>query len=486
MTKTLRRWTSAVLMLFPLCAIAQTHDFHAWINSPDAYFATNEERDAWKNVLTSGDADRFIEAYWKKRGEQFKKDVHSRIERADELFSLGETPGSRTEKGRVWMLLGAPSREQTDERGSTMVQGFLGTGSMQNNSVERGAILTQRWIYKRDRLPPEIAIAELVIKFQTDTGRGHQVIENPGLVEPYLKKVAAYYTNRSLAVTAAPAAATASAAAVETTAATTPGAEDPLWHAAENLAGSFFEADSYIAMNETPFYAVSFYLPQSATAFADVKSVLIVGLVKNAEGQQVAAVRKQVPVKSYGSSGDRFVDQSFALPPGKYSGSFALFTPEGTTLLANRRTEFAVQAANETTLSQLLPTAQIEDFQKQQPLDPFTFVAMKYAVKGDHRFTTKDKVAFFTVISNPPGDPSPSLTMSMKIFRDGKLLHRTPAEPAALTQTGPHTWLVGPAFDPGTFEAGQYAIEVQLKDLNAPKENASAKSYSSRTEFRVE
>jgi GWxTD domain-containing protein len=485
MTKTLRRCITAVLVLFPLCAIAQTYDFRAWINSPEAYFATNAEREEWKkSVLTQADADRFIAEYWSKRGEQFKKDLRTRIERADQMFSLPDVPGAKTPKGRVWIMLGSPSREQTDERGSTEIQGFLGVGSAQNNTVERGAIQTQRWIYKHDRLPKDIAIAEFVVRFQTDTGRGNQVIENLGQVEPYLRKVAEYYGSHTATAVAAAVPAPSATTAV---AASIPQAEDPLWKAAEDLAGSYFDADSYLSATEKPFYAVNFYLPQTAKAFADVKSVLLVGLVKDSAGKQVAAIREPVQLKNYGSSSDRYVDHSFQLPPGKYSGAFALFTPEGTTMLANRHADFTVNAPTETTVSQLLPSAQVETFDKQLPFDPFTFVATKYAVKGDHHFSAKDKISFFTVISNPAGDQNPQLTMGVKILRDGKVLHRLPPQPASLMQTGPHTFLVGPAFDPGTFEAGQYQIEVQLKDLNAPKEaDGSIKTYTARADFKVE
>src|SRR5436190_2853660 len=485
MTKTLRRCITAVLVLFPLCALAQTYDFHAWINSPEAYFTTNAERDEWKkSVITQTDADRFIAEYWSKHGEQFKKDLHARIERADQMFSLADVPGAKTPKGRVWIMLGSPSREQTDERGSTVVQGFDPRPIGQNNSVERGAIQTQRWIYKHDRLPKEIAIPELVVSFQTDTGRGNQVIDNLGVVEPFLRKVAEYYGSRAATTVAAAAPAPTATMAV---AAVVPQAEDPLWKAAEDLGGAFFDADSYISAKEKPFYAVNFYLPQAAKAFADVKSVLLVGLVKDASGKQVAAVREPAPLKNYGSSSDRYIDHSFQLPPGKYSGAFALFTPEGTTLLANRHADFTVPAPTETTVSQLLPSAQVESFEKQLELDPFTFVATKYAVKGDHHFSAKDKISFFTVVSNPAGDQNPQLTMGVKILRDGKVLHRLPPEPASLTQTGPHTFLVGPAFDPGTFEPGQYSIEVQLQDLNAPKEaDASIKSYNARADFKAD
>jgi GWxTD domain-containing protein len=486
MTKTLRRCITAVLVLFPLCAVAQTYDFRAWIDSPEAYFATKAEREEWKKtVLVQADAERFIAEYWNKHGEQFKKDVHARIERADQMFPLLDVPGAKTAKGRVFIMLGAPSREQTDDRGSTEAMGLPETrNSGLNNSVERGAIQTQRWIYKHDRLPKEIAIPELVVRFQTDTGRGRQVIENIGQVEPYLAKVAEYYGNQAARATVAAAPAPAAATAITPS---VPQAEDPLWKATEDLGGSFFDADAYISATEKPFYAVNFYLPQTAKSFADVKSALLVGLVKDASGKQIAAVREPVQLKNYGSSSDRYIDHSFALPPGKYSGAFALFTPEGTTMLANRHAEFTVPAPTETTISQLLPSAQVETFDKQLPLDPFTFVGTKYAVKGDHHFTTKDKIAFFTVIANPAGDQNPQLTMGVKILRDGKVLHRLPPEPAALTQTGPHTFLVGPAFDPGTFEPGQSQIEIQLKDLNAPKEaDGSIKSYNARADFKVE
>lgn len=476
-----RYFVYALLLCAATVMSAAEPDFRAWIKSPEAYFATNAEIDAWEKVLTKADADKFIAEYWNRRGAAFKSAALTRIERADELFALSGRPGSQTPKGRVFIMLGSPTRE-TNARGNTLEPGFL-PGVLQNNPIERGAILSTRWIYQKDRLPADLGVPELVVNFQTNQQRGHQTIENPGLIEPYLKRVAEYYVGKSLAASPAAAAPIAASSAV----AAAPTADDPLWAAPESLGGAFFDAESYIAPNERPFYAVNFYLPKAVPAFKDIPSVLMVGLVKNAAGQQIAAVREQVPLRPYGTTGDRYVDRSFALPPGQYAGSFALFTPEGTTMLANRRVDFTVQAPTETAVSQLLPTADIVVSEKQLPLDPFTFVATKYAVKGDRRFSAKDKVGFFTVVSNPAGDAEPSMVMTMKISKNGQVLHRTPAEPAPLTQTGPHTWLVGPAFDPGTFDAGKYTIELQLKDLKAPKEaNGSVKTYVAKTDFIVE
>lgn len=485
MKNPIRTIACVLLLAVPLFAANKSGDYKAWIKSPEAYFATAEEVSAWSKVTTPEDAEKFIADYWAKRGPQFRKDVLTRIEKADELFSLPDKPGSKTEMGRVWMLLGSPNRTKVNRGNVAMGPGAL-PGSGINNSVEQGSIVATQWIYQKDHLPLDAGLPELIVKFQTNASRGQQTIENPGLVEPYLKKVAAFYLTKSLpAHDAAPAPA---AVAVTTPATAATMAEDPLWAAGENLAGAFFDADAYLSpADEKPFYAVNFYVPKSAPTFAPVQSVLMVGLVKDSAGKQVAAVREQLPLKPYGQSGDRYVDRSFALPPGKYTGMFALFTPEGTTMLSNRRVEFTVAAPTANSISQLFPTAEISTFDTQLPLDPFTFVATKYAIKGDRRFTTKDKIGFFTVIANPGGDPDPSMTMGMKIYKNGQLLHKEPPQPAPLTQTGPHTWLVGPAFEPGTFEPGDYTIELQFKDLKAPKEaDGSLKGYTAKTDFHVQ
>ena len=148
------RLASALLLFFALPLLAaDTPDFRAWINSPEAYFATNAERDEWSaKVHSKEDADRFIEEYWKKRGEQFKKDVRTRIEKADQLFGLAGKPGALTPKGRVWIMLGSPNREQATRgnniEGTSAAPGTI-PGAFQNNSIERGSFVTHRWIYQR-------------------------------------------------------------------------------------------------------------------------------------------------------------------------------------------------------------------------------------------------------------------------------------------------------------------------------------------------
>src|SRR5207244_5384026 len=87
-------------------------------------------------------------------------------------------------------------------------------------------------------------------------------------------------------------------------------AEDPLWKVQENLGGTFVTAEPFISPTEEPFYAVSFFVPKSDAAFANLKSVLFVGMVKIAEGAVVANLREQTDLQAYGDTGDRYVDRS--------------------------------------------------------------------------------------------------------------------------------------------------------------------------------
>lgn len=462
-------------------AAAQPPSPRDWIQSPEAYFMTAAEKSQWELAALSDEkAKEFIEEYWRKRGPAFKREVMSRIEFADKTFGYAGIPGSRTPRGRVWMILGSPTTQRGIRGGSG------GTGDvaqLQNNSIEQKGRTTIVWTYRAERLPKELNLPSFTVNFVDDMVHGTEEIQNVGQVEPQLRRAAELFaathvlapTQRAELSIPKP----AGTAAIP--------AEDPLWKAQENLGGTFVTGESFISPTEEPFYAVSFFIPKSDAAFANLKSVLFVGLVKDAAGAVAGNLREQTDLEAYGDAGDRYVDRSVTLPPGKYEGVFALFTPEGTTMLASRRAQFTVPEKSAAGASRVLLTSQVKELEKQLPLDPFTFVATKYAVKGNHRFRPTEKIGLFTVVNNPAGDPKPSMTLRMVVTKDGKVVDKTPPEPAPLTQTGPHTWLIGTQFDANTFKPGHYSIEVQLRDMNADKASeAYAKGYVSTAEFEVE
>jgi GWxTD domain-containing protein len=473
---------AAVLLAVAPQLFAAT-DIMKWNKTPEAYYMTAQERAEWKNVSSPEQAQKFVDDYRRKRGEQFLKDVRTRIDIADKQFKLDKTAGSLTQKGRVFMLLGPPNQARSNRDVSETREGEAMMGS---NILENKAIIGTDWVYERDRLPAELGLSQLKVKFVYDARRGFESIDNLANVEPHLLHAAELVSNAYIASTAAQ---TAQRATVPSAQPAAPAAvvADPLWNATPSLNGAIFTGDAFLGPTEEPFYAYSFYIPKSATAFGDWKSALAVALVRDSSGNQVAAQREQIDLNAYDTtSGARFVDRSVALPAGKYEGLFALYTPDGATLLASHRASIEIAAKDVPRASSLFLTSRIEELKEQKPSDPFTFVATKYAVRADRQFRTADKLAFFTVIANPTGSPSPNLMQKMTFKRDGKEFAKTPLEPAQITQTGPNTFLVGNAFDPETFPAGHYSLELQVRDMNAPDGSPlRSKGYVLTSEFDV-
>ncbi|HUR80599.1 MAG TPA: GWxTD domain-containing protein [Thermoanaerobaculia bacterium] len=469
----MHRKLALIASLFLAVAAMGADDILKWNKTPEAYYMTAAEKAEWKTVASPADAQKFVDQYRSKRGEQFLKDVRTRIDIADKNFKLDKTPGSLTQKGRVFMLLGKPTTARTnrdvdEQRGQTPVPGMSGEGISQSNRLENQAIIGTEWVYEKAQLPPELGLSQLKVKFVYDSRRGFESIDNIGNVEPQLQKAAELISNAYMADTVKMTAARSQSpgAMPSTPLASAP---DPLWSATPALNGAMFTGDAFLSPTEETFYAYNFYVPKSAAATFNGNSGLLVTLVRNSAGQQVVADRKQVTLTDY--DGARYVDQAVALPPGKYEGLFAFYSPDGTTLLSSQRATFEVPAKETPRASALFLTSKIDTLEKQEPLDPFTFVATRYAVRADRQFRATDKLAFFTIVANPTGSPNPNIMQKMTFRKDGKEFAKTPLEQAQLTQTGPNTFLVGNAFDPETFPAGHYTLELQVRDMNAPDDS---------------
>jgi GWxTD domain-containing protein len=87
------------------------------------YLITKEERDAFLKLPPS-ERDEFIEEFWKKRDldpeteeNKFKDEYYQRIKEANRLFTEGGTPGWLQDRGRVYILIGAPDQRETYPRG---------------------------------------------------------------------------------------------------------------------------------------------------------------------------------------------------------------------------------------------------------------------------------------------------------------------------------------------------------------------------------
>jgi GWxTD domain-containing protein len=119
-----------LLLLFgavPLRA-APTTDYKTpdknWYKGPVRWLLSDDEEKAFKKLDTDEQRAAFIKEFWAKRdptpgtpGNEFEYLFWKRVEDADKSFKSMTTAGSLNDQGRVLILLGTPSKSETDARG---------------------------------------------------------------------------------------------------------------------------------------------------------------------------------------------------------------------------------------------------------------------------------------------------------------------------------------------------------------------------------
>ncbi len=93
--------------------------------SKASYIITKQERQRFL-AIPAGERGDFIEEFWKKRDptpetevNEFKDQYFGRIAEANHLFTEAAEPGWRSDRGRVYILLGPPTNRITYPRGVT-------------------------------------------------------------------------------------------------------------------------------------------------------------------------------------------------------------------------------------------------------------------------------------------------------------------------------------------------------------------------------
>ena len=101
-----------------------------WAKGPESFLMTAEEQAKWKSVKTDADAQKFIDLFWARRDptpatpvNEFREAFNQRVTYADNQFSQGRKKGSLTDRGRIFIVLGAPTRvERTNNQPTPTTQ----------------------------------------------------------------------------------------------------------------------------------------------------------------------------------------------------------------------------------------------------------------------------------------------------------------------------------------------------------------------------
>jgi len=99
--------------------------YKKWLSEEVPYIITNEERAAFKKLTTDDERESFIENFWDRRNpspgspeNEFKEEYYRRIAYTNERFASG-IPGWKTDRGRIYIMYGAPDEIDTHPSGGT-------------------------------------------------------------------------------------------------------------------------------------------------------------------------------------------------------------------------------------------------------------------------------------------------------------------------------------------------------------------------------
>lgn len=547
--------TAAGLAIAAL-TLAQPVKHKDWAKSAEAYFLTPSEKEAWSKVANDDEAAKFIEQYWAKRdpnpatsANEFRDDVKRRIAAADEQFKMRSRRGSETNRGRLLVTLGLPTRVSTAraQAGGVDDTGGVTAPSIDTRSspFEQSPAVVSTWTYAKDRFDPSLGLGELRVRINVDPQRGTDEIMGSGAVEKAIARAA----EKSI-VSSAPAAtaavapsvppeatgpgsaapAPAPAAAAPAPAAAAPAAPAPaaapaamvtlpaevqaaLDSALKNSKGEgSFWSGQFRSLSSQPFYAFQFYVPAEKAA----TPLKFGGLVWNEANQPVASYWEDAAltdVKS-GTRTDKVFDRSVALPPGGYRGAFGLFPASGGAAVATASANFRLESKpGEFGVSPLILANTLTPLTKRPgPTDPFVFGVekpIKVEPKGDRRFAKEDSLWYFYAVNDPvvtaaaapetpaapaaPGappapaaaEPKPRIMTRITVTRDGKEAFQPMTSPAELQPLGPNYYASGSEIPLASFDPGYYTFTIQVRDLNAPRDSAAFKGIERKEEFVV-
>src|ERR1700723_4469722 len=99
--------------------------YKKWLNEDVIYIISPEERSAFLHLATNEEREQFIEQFWQRRNPDpdsadntFKEEHYRRIAYTNEHYSSG-IPGWKTDRGRIYIMWGAPDEIQSHPAGGS-------------------------------------------------------------------------------------------------------------------------------------------------------------------------------------------------------------------------------------------------------------------------------------------------------------------------------------------------------------------------------
>ncbi|MFZ2491958.1 MAG: GWxTD domain-containing protein [Thermoanaerobaculia bacterium] len=500
-------------VLFSLAALVATSGFSAlspentaWGKSPVKWIMTKAETSAWAKIKSDDEAKAFIDLFWARRDptpatpvNEAREGFDQRVRIADERYSAA-TAGSLTDQGRVFILLGAPTRIRTSgnqPRSKILTPSAMPSGRPDFNAAEaaqQGYSPKQIWVYERGKTALDLGapVAEfgfidqygenqwkLELTGRTDYASLFERAANSYITQPTLKEA----PKMQAQVPAAPAQPAGPGSFV--TDAIRVAVDEVRAGKAEASKTLFLTYGEFITPEGEYFVPVSLYAPKGAGYAAD-GAYTFFGLV---EKDGVPALIFEEAAKLAATKDDLYLDKSLKLEPGSYKAVFGLALAGKPVAIITTPLELKGMEKDAAGISNLLLSNNIYALaEAQAPTDPFAFGGMKVVPKSDRRFTNADELWYFFELRNPgmaEGATAPTVKVKTTITgktttgQNSKMSAPPTDVPAQELKGVPGHWVIGQSIPLTKFRAGDYTITLNVTD---PVKNVS---YDLQATFSV-
>ncbi|MGQ9495787.1 MAG: GWxTD domain-containing protein [Thermoanaerobaculaceae bacterium] len=438
------------------------------LRGPVGYLFTKEERKALENLKSEADINQFMELFWAKRDpdlntqvNEFKVDFEARVKAADKMFTLERMLGSLTDRGRVLILLGKPTRATNIPAGS-VVEGARGGEGGRQPYEDRGA--TEIWVYSKDRLPEGIVKADevWVVFTETRVGSNEFILDRTDRRNVAIMKILTDLPQKLIKnpkLTEVPKLGLlpgSKAAKPEELALLEKG---EVWPDGTGLV----VAQGLVSANFKPLW-LFLQLPDPLAPAASV-----VGRVLTEQGQELGTFSGAVtPLSVTGGRGYEF---SLPLDAGKFRVDLALLDASGTPLVVKSLpVELQPVPEDGTVISQFYWGVDVRQEASAHLGDPFNIGGWHVIPRASNAYNSSENLAYFCYILHPQLDENgkADFVVSLAAYKDNKKLTENPNQPVNLSQVTGDLWMFGNGLPLSVFrKEGEYVLEVTLRDARS-------------------
>ncbi len=503
--------TRNILMMIAVLACTTTASYGAlsagktaWAKGPVQFLMTKEEVAAWNKLQTDAQADEFIALFWARRDptpatprNEFHEDFDLRVAAADTNFSTKSVVGSLSDRGKILILFGAPTRAVRSGGGGSVSKPSTPAGTFASRTTDTEAADTADmakllWTYEGENAPRMFGAPRVEFRFMDKFNDRNMRLETPTIDLPGAEQrvIMAAITQPNL--TQAPTIQTTTAPMAQvpasTTAFKTPALETAF---ADAKAGKIPSKGSSLTYAEfmSPagdyYVPIGLYVPASAGLAADAADTFF-GVIEDSTGKRVEVFEQ--PAKGTLSKSNYFYDYTATLPSGTYTATLGLAKAGVPVVVTSGALTTSAIAKTASGTSKLVLSDIIETIEAAPVKSPFAFGKLKIVPRA--AFTNKDELGYFVEVHNPGVDPTtnlPKIQAKIDLIRpSGPPISAPLSDVAALPLSGapgPGEYAVisGIPLDALTtpLKPGDYTLRVKLVDT------VTKQSYTVEQKFKI-